>query len=111
MSNAYGYRLPATVVCPGCSRLVVLPAAPLDADTPPALCEACGAEVPDYRRAYDPAADLPPPAAEPPVEPIADEPLENRRFSRRGLFRSLGGIVADRGMIAVEQAKDRLGDR
>ena len=101
--SAQGYTLPATAVCPGCGRLVVLPAEPLYPDTPPAICATCDSEIPDYRReAYSPSAHLSS------SEPVPETPVENRRYSRGGLFRSLGGLVADRGIIAVEAAKDRF---
>jgi hypothetical protein len=103
--SAQGYTLPATAVCPGCGRLVVLPSEPLYPDTPPAICATCDSEIPDYRReAYSPAAHLPDPSA----EPVPEIPVENRRYSRGGLFKSLGGLVAERGIIAVESAKDRF---
>ena len=99
----HGYTLPATAVCPGCGRLVVLPAEPLFADTPPTICATCDTEIPDYRREAYPPSDTA-------VwdEPVAETPIEDRRYSRRNLFRSLGGIVAERGIIAVESAKDRF---
>jgi hypothetical protein len=103
--SAQGYTLPATAVCPGCSRLVVLPAEPLYPDTPPAICAECETEIPDYRReTYSPSSHL----GAAPFEPVAPIPVEDRRYSRGGLFRSLGGLVADRGIIAVEAAKDRF---
>ena len=105
--SAQGYTLPATAVCPGCGRLVVLPAEPLYPDTPPAICATCDTEIPDYRReAYSPSAHL----GAPIDELVEETPVEDRRYSRGGLFRSLGGLVADRGIIAVEAAKDRFGN-
>jgi len=103
--STHGDILPPTAVCPGCGTLVVLPAEPRYPDSPPAICATCDSEVPDYRRdGYMPQAGLPPSMA----EPLEDEPVENRRFSRGGLFRSLGGMIADRGVTAVESAKDRF---
>ena len=37
-------------------------------------------------------------------------PLDERKLSRGGLFRSLGGILADRAEDAVESAKSRFKD-
>ena len=103
--SSQGYTLPATAVCPGCGRLVVLPAEPLYPDTPPAICATCDTEIPDYRReSYSPSAHL----GATPVAPVEQTPVEHRRFSRGGLFKSLGGLVADRGINAVEAAKDRF---
>jgi hypothetical protein len=103
--SAQGYTLPATAVCPGCGRLVVLPAEPLYPDTPPAICATCDTEIPDYRReAYSPSAHLGTTAA----EPVDATPMEDRRYSRKGLFKSLGGLVAERGLAAAEAAKDRF---
>ena len=70
-----------------------------------AICATCDTEVPDYRReSYTPSASLPstPPA---PVDPT---PIEHRRYSRGGLFRSLGGLIADRAETAVEEAKGKF---
>jgi hypothetical protein len=108
--NAYGYTLPATAVCPGCGAVVVLPAEPLFPDSPPAICSTCDSEVPDYRReSYRPGDGpeaRPGPTRRP--EPVDGTPIEERRYSRGGLFRSLGGILAERGVDAVESAKDRF---
>ena len=102
--STHGYTLPATAVCPGCGRLVVLPSEPIFPDTPPTICATCDTEIPDYRHeAYTPSA-----YTAVPDDPVAETPIEDRRYSRRNLFRSLGGIVAERGIIAVESAKDRF---
>jgi hypothetical protein len=102
-----GYSLPATAICPGCGTMVTLPPEPLYPDSPPAICATCDTEVPDYRReSYVPTAGIAPtgyPAHQP--NPI---PPENRRYSRGSLFRSLGGIIAERGANAVDDAKDRF---
>jgi hypothetical protein len=100
-----GYSLPATAICPGCGTMVVLPAEPLYPDSPPAICATCDTDVPDYRRdSYTPTAGL---TATPTPTP-APIPLEHRRYSRGSLFKSLGGLIADRGAEAVESAKDRF---
>jgi hypothetical protein len=107
--SGYGYTLPATAVCPGCGALVVLPAEPLFPDSPPAICATCDTEVPDYRReSYTPSAGLPPSPhqqRQPVPEPT---PVAERRYSRGGLFRSLGGLLADRAEEAVESAKEKF---
>ena len=108
--SGHGYTLPATAVCPGCGALVTLPAEPLYPDTPPSICATCDTEVPDYRReSYSPAA-APAfiPKAVRPAEP-APTPLEHRRYSRGSLFKSLGGLIADRAEEAVESAKEKFG--
>jgi hypothetical protein len=104
------FQLPATAVCPGCQTMVVLPVEPIDGHIPPAICATCGTEVPDQRREYVPPAPehpegyvLPKPQAEP-------TPVEEQRYSRRNLFRSLGGIVAERSIDKVEEVKSRLTD-
>jgi hypothetical protein len=109
-SNAYNYALPPTAVCPGCGAVVVLPKEPLFPDSPPAICGTCESVVPDYRReSYDPTTQPPSipgymaPTPEP--EPV---PIEQRRYSRGGLFKSLGTIIADRAETAVESAKDHF---
>lgn len=97
---------------------MTLPSEPIDADSPPAICAACETEVPDYRReSYIPPGGMPPTGAPPaftnttPVEPVATEnPFEAKRVSRAGLFRSLGGILAERGVDAVDNARDRIND-
>jgi hypothetical protein len=106
--SSYGdnYALPATAICPGCGTMVTLPPEPLYPDSPPAICATCDTEVPDYRRdTYRPPAAFP---GAPPVTATPVPPLENRRFSRGGLFRSLGGLIAERAEDAVETAKDRF---
>lgn len=108
MSNYGSYALPATAVCPGCGTMVVLPAEPLFADSPPAICATCDTEVPDYRReSYTPGATLPHSHAQSHI-PAPEVPVEHRRYSRGGLFRSLGGIIAERGADAIDEAKGRF---
>src|SRR3954454_15005206 len=104
--SGYGnYSLPATAICPGCGTMVTLPPEPLYPDSPPAICATCDTEVPDYRReSYVPPASFP---AAPSVSAEAVDPA-NKRYSRGGLFRSLGGLLAERAEEAVEQAKDRF---
>ena len=116
MPQMRDYGLPATAICPGCGTMVVLPAEPIFPDSPPAICATCDTEVPDYRRqSYVPstAAPLQPtphtaglirPAPQP-----AAEPIENKRLSRGALFRSLGGVLAERGAEMIENAKGNLG--
>jgi hypothetical protein len=104
------YNLPATAICPGCNTMVVLPAEPLYDDTPPAICAECETVVPDYRR-----PDYVPPSPEHPqgfVMTPREEPtpIEEQRYSRRNLFRSLGGLVADKGIAKVEEVKSRFTD-
>jgi hypothetical protein len=108
MSDPYAYNLPATAICPGCQTMVVLPAEPLFEDMPPSICGECGSEVPDYRREdYTPDAYastgyvLPAPAEE-------QEPVGEQRYTRRNLFKSLGGIVAEKGIVRIEEAKSRF---
>jgi hypothetical protein len=104
MSGYGSYTLPATAVCPGCGTLVVLPAEPLYPDSPPAICATCETEVPDYRReSYTPSASLTTTPVNPPRPP-----LEQRRYSRGSLFRSLGGLIAERAETAVESAKEKF---
>jgi hypothetical protein len=74
--------------------------------------------VPDYRReSYDPSAALPyappsiplqhqPPAVSP--RPLSTTPVEHTKVSRAGLFKALGGILAERGEGIVKDAKDTL---
>jgi hypothetical protein len=105
--SSYGsYSLPATAICPGCGTMVTLPPEPIYPDSPPAICATCDTEVPDYRRdTYQPPDDFP---AAPSLTATPMEPVENRRMSRGGLFRSLGGLLAERAEEAVESAKDRF---
>jgi hypothetical protein len=90
--------------------MVTLPPEPLYPDSPPAICATCDTEVPDYRReSYTPPPSLPggaSPAA--PIAPVDTTPVEHRRYSRGGLLRSLGGILAERGADAVDSAKERF---
>jgi hypothetical protein len=109
MSDPYRFGGPVTAVCPGCNAVVVLPAEPLFEDTPPAICSTCESEVPDYRRPSFTMPDtLGPPTTEPTL-PVEEPRPENQRVTRGGLFRSLTGLVADRGLSAIEQARDRSG--
>ena len=90
--------------------MMVLPAEPLLPDSPPAICITCDAEVPDYRReSYTASAGLlAGQAYEAPQAPVDTTPVEERRYSRGSLFRSLGGMLAERGAEAVEDAKQRF---
>ena len=100
------YSLPATAICPGCGTMVTLPPEPLYPDSPPAICATCDTEVPDYRReSYEPPLEFPAASS---FQALPVPPLENRRMSRGGLFRSLGGLLAERAEEAVESAKDRF---
>jgi hypothetical protein len=124
MSQYGSYSLPPTAICPGCGTMVTLPSEPIYPDSPPAICATCDTEVPDYRRDTDsPAAGAGLPfepaqrhtAHSSPVAPVASggafEGLNlDKRVSRAGLFRSLGGILAERGSEMVENTKDRLTD-
>lgn len=116
------YRLPPSGTCPGCGAIVMLPGEPLFPDTPPAICAECNTEVPDYRREnYSPEVHRPhqpihlPPAPRhfvappPPPKPVANPtPVEHRVYSRGGLLRSIGGLLAERGAEAVESAKGKI---
>jgi hypothetical protein len=119
-------NLPPSANCPGCGAIVLLPREPLFADTPPAICADCNTEVPDYRRAdYDasvhqssqtlhlpapPPHFVTPPPPRPRPAPVVDRtPIEERRVSRGNLFRSIGGLIAERGADAVESAKGKIG--
>jgi hypothetical protein len=107
--SSYGsYSLPATAICPGCGTMVTLAPEPIYPDSPPAICATCDTEVPDYRRGTS-TDEFPSnfPAAQS-FTATPEEPVENRRMSRGGLFRSLGGLLAERAEEAVEQAKDRF---
>ncbi len=116
MSGYGNYSLPATAICPGCGTMVTLPPEPLYPDSPPAICATCDTEVPDYRReSYTPSASLPTAQAPQTATPATPLPhlfqsleLENRKLSRGGLFRSLGGLLAERAEDAVENAKERF---
>jgi hypothetical protein len=102
--------------------VVVLPKEPLFPDSPPAICSTCETEVPDYRReSFTPvtpgsanrfqqsqAAQPQRLPAEAPAPKPKAVPIEERRFSRGGLFKSLGGVLADRAGAAVEDAKNRF---
>jgi hypothetical protein len=108
MTQFGNYTLPATAICPGCGTMVTLPSEPLYPDTPPAICATCETEIPDYRReSYIPDASLPsqPRAAEIPAAPRVS--FDNK-YSRGGLFRSLGGLLAERGADAIDSAKERF---
>ena len=110
--SAYGYSPPATARCPGCGAIVVLPKEPIFADSPPAICATCDTEVPDYRRSSYTASDAraaeQPPVPAPAAPAAPSVPVEQQRYSRGRLFRSLGGLIAERGLTAVESAKDRF---
>jgi hypothetical protein len=121
MPEIRNYGLPATAICPGCGTMVTLPPEPIFPDSPPAICATCETEVPDYRRdSYDPNAALPytpppiqaqylPPAATQP-RPLTPTPtpIENTKVSRAGLFKALGGILAERGEEIVKDARETL---
>jgi hypothetical protein len=114
MSGYGNYSLPATAICPGCGTMVTLPPEPLYPDSPPSICATCETEVPDYRReSYTPTAGLP--TAQAPQTPTPATAhlfqgldIENRKVSRGGLFKSLGGLLAERAEDAVENAKERF---
>jgi hypothetical protein len=110
-----GYSLPATAICPGCGTMVTLPPEPIYPDSPPAICASCDTEVPDYRReSYTPPQTLP--SSAPPISPTPT-PLDlktnldmDRKLSRGGLFRSLGGLLAERAEDTIETAKSHFKD-
>jgi hypothetical protein len=104
---SHPYSLPATAFCPGCGTMVVLPAEPIYEDTPPAICATCETEVPDYRRPGYLPPDAPRDVA-PDAEP--ETQLGEQRYSRRNLFRSLGGIIAEKGLVKIDETKSRLTD-
>ena len=111
--SARGYSLPATAICPGCGTMVTLPPEPIYPDSPPAICATCDTEVPDYRReSYTPPPSLPgnapPPAITPTPTPLTTNLDMDRKLSRGGLFRSLGGLLAERAEDAVETAKSHF---
>jgi hypothetical protein len=98
------HMFPALAVCPGCGEVVSLPADPPQASSPPTICAACGSEIADHRLASAPTPRL--------IDPFAagrpdEEPLEQRRYSRGGLLRSLGGLLASRGLDAADAAANR----
>jgi hypothetical protein len=120
MPEIRNYGLPATAICPGCGTMVTLPKEPIFADSPPAICATCDTEVPDYRReSYNPTPAMPytPPAipiqhqtpvtTPQPLTPTAT-PIEHTKVSRAGLFKALGGILAERGEGIVKDAKETL---
>jgi hypothetical protein len=107
--SSYPSRTPdlhPTAICPGCETMVVLPAE-VDETSPPAICGTCGAEIPDYRReavqagtgsyAVDPTTGA---TVVTEAEP-EEEPVENRRYTRGGLFRALSDTVAEKGIAAI----------
>jgi hypothetical protein len=102
------YNLPATAVCPGCDTMVVLPMEPIYEDTPPAICATCGTEVPDYRRPGYTPPEAPRDVVSTNAEP--ETALGEQRYSRRNLFRSLGGIIAEKGLVKIDETKSRLTD-
>jgi hypothetical protein len=84
-----------TGVCPSCGTLAELPPEPIMPDAPPTTCEACGAQVPDYRRdEFEGSEDM---SFE--TEDDYAVPLEERKFTRAGIFTSLLGSVAERGLL------------
>ena len=108
--SSSGYSLPATAVCPGCGTIVVLPAEPISGIRRPRSARPAtprsrttGArrtgrrDVPDLR-----TRDLTD------STPVGGIPPESRKLSRGSLFRSLGGIVAERAEHAVENGQDPL---
>ena len=97
-SDASWAILGPTAVCPGCNELVELPPDPVTDATPAALCDNCGAEVPDFRRQiYLAPAGLG--AEEDDLDPAEAAPLSEQKFTRSGLFGSLLGKVAERGIL------------
>jgi hypothetical protein len=95
--------------------MVTLPPEPIYPDSPPAICATCDTEIPDYRReSYTPPADFPAAPAGPtlsptptPISPTQD-PSADKKLSRGGLFRSLGGFLAERAEDTVENAKSHF---
>jgi hypothetical protein len=87
--------------------MVVLPAEPIFADSPPAICATCGSEVPDYRR---PDYAPPVPAQDVVVGTTPEPDPAEQRYSRANLFRSLGGIVAEKGIVKIDEVKSRFTD-
>ena len=93
--------------------MVTLPPEPIYADSPPAICATCDTEVPDYRReSFAPPPTLPTSAPASPISPTPTPLTTNlqmdRKLSRGNLFRSLGGLLAERAEDVVETAKSRF---
>ncbi len=93
--------------------MVTLPPEPIYADSPPAICATCDTEVPDYRResfACPPTLPTSAPASSisPTPTPLTTNLQMDRKLSRGNLFRSLGGLLAERAEDAVETAKSRF---
>jgi hypothetical protein len=116
MPEIRNYGLPATAICPGCGTMVTLPPEPIFPDSPPSICGTCETEVPDYRReSYDPSAAHAYTPAPIPVQhqapattprPLTPTAKENTKVSRAGLFKALGGILAERGESIAKEAKE-----
>ncbi len=95
--------------------MVTLPPEPIYADSPPAICATCDTEVPDYRReSFVSPPTLPTSAPASPISPTPTPLTTNlqmdRKLSRGNLFRSLGGLLAERAEDAVETAKSHFTD-
>ncbi len=95
------------VACLTCMAPVELPSQPPSLTDPPPTCPHCGGFIPDDRLyTFTPP---PPPSLEPEApegesaDSASDEShatgIEHQRVSRGALFRNLGGMVAERGIL------------
>src|SRR5512147_934952 len=93
-TRPYEYNLPETAICPGCDTMVVLPVFVSEDGSLP-ICGTCGSEVPDPR--IEAAAAAAEAAAE------AEQPPENRKYTRGSLLSALRDTVADKGIAALNK--------
>jgi hypothetical protein len=91
-TRPYEYNLPETAICPGCETMVVLPVVVSEDGSLP-ICGTCGSEVPDPRIAVVAAA----------AEAEAQQPPENRKYTRGSLLGALRDTVADKGIAALNK--------
>ncbi len=96
----HGADMPHTITCPTCASVLVLP--PRIFVDEPIVCGECDTEMDDPRAASQrPAAHILAPGGGYTAPEAPSTPIEQRKTSRSGLLRHLGGYVAEKGISRI----------
>ncbi len=100
VSYPYGADLAPTVTCPTCQSVLVLP--PRIFVDEPIVCGECDTEMDDPRAASNrSAAHVIAPGGGYTAPETPSIPIDQKKTSRSGLLRHLGGYVAEKGISKI----------